>query len=84
MNPDTIEKIIKAAEPGIDRNLEISKKEYRERWTKVQKAMKQNGYDLAYACGSELDRSDVAWLAGVFDPIIERYGILIPAEGTPF
>ena len=83
MNPDTIEKIIKAAEPGIDRNLEISKKEYRERWTKVQKAMKQNGYDLAYACGSELDRSDVAWLAGVFDPIIERYGILVPAEGTP-
>ena len=83
MNPDTIEKIIKAAAPGIDRNLEIPKKEYWERWKKVQKAMKQNGYNLAYACGSELDRSDVAWLAGVFDPIIERYGILVPAEGTP-
>jgi Xaa-Pro aminopeptidase len=83
MNPDTIDKIIQAAAPKIDRNLEISKKEYRERWSEVQKAMKQNGYNLAYACGSELDRSDVAWLAGVFDPIIERYGILVPAEGTP-
>jgi Xaa-Pro aminopeptidase len=45
--------------------------------------MKKKGYDLAYACGSELDRSDVAWLAGVFDPIIERYGILVPAGGRP-
>lgn len=83
MKPETIEQIIQTANPGIKRSLEISKKEYRERWTRVQKAMKEKGYDLAYACGSELDRSDVAWLAGIFDPIIERYGILIPAEGTP-
>jgi len=83
MKRDTIEEIIDCANPEIDRSLEVSKKEYRERWQKVQKAMKQRGYDLGYACGSELDRSDVAWLAGIFDPIIERYGILIPAQGTP-
>ncbi len=83
MKRDTIEEIIKSAAPEIDRSLEVSKKEYRERWQKVQKAMKQRGYDLGYACGSELDRSDVAWLAGIFDPIIERYGILVPAQGTP-
>lgn len=83
MKPDTIEQIIQIASPKIDRNLEISKKEYEERWAKVQEAMKDRGYDLAYACGSELDRSDVAWLAGIFDPIIERYGILVPAEGRP-
>ena len=79
----TLEEIIQRATLEIERNLEISKKEYRERWTKVQKAMREKGYYLAYACGSELDRSDVAWLAGIFDPIIERYGILVPAEGTP-
>jgi Xaa-Pro aminopeptidase len=83
MKRDTIEEIIESADLEIDRSLEISKKEYRERWQKVQKAMEQRGYDLAYACGSELDRSDVAWLAGIFDPIIERYGILVPAKGTP-
>jgi len=83
MKPGTLEEIIQTANPEVERNLEISKKEYRERWTKVQKAMKEKGYDLAYACGSELDRSDVAWLAGIFDPIIERYGILIPSMGTP-
>lgn len=83
MKRDTIEEIIESADPEIDRGLEVSKKEYRQRWQKVQKAMKQRGYDLAYACGSELDRSDVAWLAGIFDPIIERYGILVPAQGTP-
>ena len=83
MKRDTIEEIINSANPEVDRILEVSKKEYRERWQKVQKAMEQRGYDLAYACGSELDRSDVAWLAGIFDPIIERYGILIPVQGTP-
>jgi Xaa-Pro aminopeptidase len=83
MKPGPLEEIIRTANPEIERSLEISKKEYRKRWTKVQKAMREKGYYLAYACGSELDRSDVAWLAGIFDPIIERYGILVPAEGTP-
>jgi Xaa-Pro aminopeptidase len=83
MKTQTIERIIETWSPRIDRDLEISKKEYAERWAKVQAAMRKKGYDLGYACGGELDRSDVAWLAGVFDPIIERYGILVPAEGMP-
>lgn len=83
MKLTAIEKIIEKADPEIDRELEVPKKEYKERWLKVQKAMREKGYDLAYACGSELDRSDIAWLAGIFDPIIERYGILVPAEGKP-
>jgi len=83
MKVKVIEEIIENFNPEIERHVEISKKEYRERWQRVQNAMKEKGYDLAFACGSELDRSDIAWLAGIFDPIIERYGILIPAEGTP-
>jgi Xaa-Pro aminopeptidase len=83
MKSQTIERIIETWSPRIDRGLEISKKEYAERWAKVQAAMRKKGYDLGYACGGELDRSDVAWLAGVYDPIIERYGILVPAEGKP-
>ncbi len=83
MNIKHLEKIIENYQPRVNRALTITKREYRQRWKKVQKAMKAKGYDLAYACGSELDRSDIAWLAGVFDPIIERYGILIPVEGTP-
>jgi Xaa-Pro aminopeptidase len=79
----TIEAIIETWAPRVRRDLRITRKEYEARWAKVQAAMRKKGYDLAYACGSELDRSDVAWLAGVFDPIIERYGILVPAEGRP-
>ncbi|MFH1612420.1 MAG: M24 family metallopeptidase [bacterium] len=75
--------IIEKTFPEIDLNISIEKEEYSQRWKKVQEVMKQKGYDLGYACGSELDRSDVAWLAGVFDPIIERYGILIPQNGVP-
>jgi Xaa-Pro aminopeptidase len=83
MGTDVIEKIIQTHSPKIEREMEISKKEYNARWARVQKAMREKGFDIGYACGSELDRSDVAWLAGVFDPIIERYGILIPARGKP-
>ncbi len=83
MSSAAVEKIIEVHGPRIRREMEITKDEYARRWAKVQKAMAAKGYDLAYACGSELDRSDVAWIAGVFDPIIERYGILIPAKGKP-
>ncbi len=83
MNHDLVEKIIETHSPKIKRELEITRQEYAKRWTIVQQKMRQKGYDIAYACGSELDRSDAAWLAGVFDPIIERYGILIPARGKP-
>jgi len=78
-----IETIIERWAPRVRLDLRIGRREYEARWAKVQAGMKKKGYDLAYACGSELDRSDVAWLAGVFDPIIERYGILVPAEGRP-
>jgi Xaa-Pro aminopeptidase len=83
MNDGTIERIIAAHKDAVDRHVVISRKEYSGRWLRVQEAMRKKGYDLGYACGSELDRSDVAWLAGVFDPIIERYGVLIPARGKP-
>ena len=79
----TVEAIVETWAPRMRRDLRIGRKEYEARWARVQAAMKKKGYDLGYACGSELDRSDVAWLAGVFDPIIERYGILVPAEGRP-
>ncbi len=83
MSDNIIENIISAHDPRINRSIAITKKEYARRWELVQKAMREKGYDLGYACGSELDRSDVAWLAGVFDPIIERYGTLVPARGKP-
>src|SRR4030042_5968585 len=83
MSDRTIEKIISTYGPRVDRSVSISKKEYARRWERVQRAMREKGYDLGSACGSELDRSDVAWLAAVFDPIIERYGILVPARGKP-
>lgn len=79
----TLEAIVEAWGPRVRRGLRIGRKEYEARWAKVQAAMRKKGYDLGYACGSELDRSDAAWLAGVFDPIIERYGVLVPAVGRP-
>lgn len=83
MKTGLIEDIIRVHGDRIERSLSVSKSEYRERWAKLQAALKAQGFDAAYACGSELDRSDVAWLAGVFDPIIERYGIIVPARGMP-
>ena len=83
MNLQVVDRIVQKYEPQINRELAITRSEYADRWRKVQTAMRLKGYDLAYACGSELDRSDVAWLAAIFDPIIERYGILIPADGKP-
>ncbi len=75
--------IIEETKPYVDTSVQITRDEYGARWKKLQEVMIGKGYGLAYACGSEIDRSDIAWLAGVFDPIIERYGILIPAEGKP-
>lgn len=83
MNVSHLDNIVAQFRPHVNRSLIITKQEYKERWKRVQHAMRAKGYDLAYACGSELDRSDVAWLAGVFDPIIERYGVLIPSSGKP-
>jgi len=76
-------RIVEKTLPKLDFSLRITKAEYRARWRAVQNQMKEKGYTLAFACGSELDRSDAAWLAAIYDPIIERYGVLIPAEGKP-
>jgi len=75
--------IIEESAPSIDKTVQIPREEYEERWQKIQKSMAIKGYDLLYVCGSELDRSDAAWLTGAFDPMIERYGALLPSEGRP-
>ena len=67
----------------IKTDLHVPRKEYEERWRRIQEVMKEKGYDLLYVCGSELDRSDSAWLVGTFDPMIERYSVLLPREGKP-
>jgi len=75
--------IIEESAPSINKTIQIPREEYKERWQKIQKSMAIKGYDLLYVCGSELDRSDAAWLTGAFDPMIERYGALLPSEGRP-
>jgi Xaa-Pro aminopeptidase len=75
--------IIEETAPSINRSIHIPREEYAARWKKLQEAMSAKGYDLLYVCGSELDRSDAAWLTGAFDPMIERYGALLPSEGKP-
>ena len=75
--------IIEEYAPTIDKSLEVSREEYRLRWRRVQNAMADKGYGLLYVCGSELDRSDAAWLAGIFDPMIERYAVILPLDGRP-
>ncbi|HEY3397816.1 MAG TPA: M24 family metallopeptidase [Armatimonadota bacterium] len=76
-------RLVEEAYPKIDFSLRITREEYQARWATVQAALKAAGFSLLYVCGSELDRSDIAWLAGVYDPIIERYGLFLPAEGQP-
>jgi len=83
MTTALLDRIVAAHAPRVRRDLAIGRPEYARRWARVQTAMAARGYDLAYACGSELDRSDAAWLAGIFDPIIERYGVLVPVRRKP-
>ena len=80
---EIISTLVEETRPKIDLSLAIKPAEYRKRWKTLQAAMKKHGYDLAYLCGSELDRSDIAYLTGFFDPIIERYGLLMPSHGAP-
>jgi len=75
--------IIEETSPTINKDAQIPREEYEERWKKVQESMAMKRYDLLYVCGSELDRSDAAWLSGAFDPMIERYGVLLPSDGKP-
>src|SRR3990172_10437067 len=67
----------------IDFSVRVTRADFRRRWRTVQDAMKEKGYDLGYACGSELDRTDVAWLTGFYDPIVERCAVAVPAHGRP-
>ena len=83
MMVEIVSQIIEEYAPTIDKSLEVSREEYRLRWRRVQNAMADKGYDLLYVCGSELDRSDAAWLAGIFDPMIERYAVILPLDGKP-
>ena len=76
-------RIIDDAIGDVDFSVRVTRGDYRKRWAQAQAVMKQKGYDVGYACGSELDRSDVAWISGFFDPIVERYAVLVPAEGKP-
>ncbi len=76
-------RLVEEAYPQMDFSLRITREEYAVRWQTVQAAMRAQGYTVLYVCGSELDRSDIAWLAGVYDPIIERYGLLLPVAGRP-
>ncbi len=73
-------RIVDKAIGGIDFSVRVTGADFQRRWRTVQTAMKEKGYDLAYACGSEVDRSDVAWLAGFYDPIVERYAVLLPVS----
>ena len=77
------ERIINKTIGEIDFSVRITRSEYQKRWNQVQESMKKKGYDIGYACGSELDRSDVAWITGFFDPIVERYAVLLPVKGRP-
>ncbi|MCX6560130.1 MAG: M24 family metallopeptidase [Candidatus Aminicenantes bacterium] len=83
MNALLADAIVERQAPLVDRGKSVTAAEYRRRWAAVRKAMADRGYDLLYVCGSELDRSDAAWLAGINDPIIERYGVIVPRTGPP-
>ena len=76
-------RIASTAIGDIDFSVQIRRTEYRRRWSTLQHAMQAKGYDIGYACGSELDRSDIAWLTGFYDPIVERYAVFVPFEGPP-
>lgn len=73
--------ILEEHAPTIKADIRVPRGEYEQRWRRVQKVMAEKGYDLLYVCGSELDRSDSAWLAGTSGPMVERYGVLLPREG---
>jgi Xaa-Pro aminopeptidase len=75
--------IVDEYRPIINTSLEIPHEEYEQRWRRVQDAMSAKKYDLLFVCGSELDKSDAAWLVGIFDPMIERYAVLLPSDGKP-
>ena len=60
----------------------IPLEEYKERITKVQKAMKEEGYDLILSYGNEAETQYVRYFSAYW-PSFETAGVLIPAEGNP-
>ena len=57
--------------------------EFKERVTKVQAAMKAEGYDLLLSYGNEAEPQYVRYFSNYW-PSFETAGVLIPAEGEPF
>ncbi len=60
----------------------IPKEEFKERIVKVQKAMKEQGYDLLLSYGNEAEPQYVRYFSNYW-PSFETAGVLIPAEGDP-
>ena len=46
--------IIEETAPEIDKSIQVTPKEYRARWRRIQEAMAEKGYILLYICGSDL------------------------------
>ena len=60
----------------------IPLEEYKERVVKVQKSMKEEGYDLILSYGNEAEPQFVRYFSAYW-PSFETAGVLIPAEGNP-
>jgi len=75
--------IIAETLPRIDSSIRIVPDEFSRRWVAIQAELRRRGFDLGYVSGSELDRSDGGWVAGIYYPQIERYGIFIGNSGKP-
>ena len=60
----------------------IPMEEYKERIKKVQKGMKEQGYDLLLSYGNEAEPQYVRYFSNYW-PSFETAGVLIPVEGEP-
>lgn len=60
----------------------IPAEEFQARVKNVQKAMKEEGYDLLLSYGNEAEPQYVRYFSNYW-PSFETAGVLIPAEGTP-
>lgn len=60
----------------------IPNEEYKERVKKVQKTMKEEGYDLILSYGNEAEPQFVRYFSNYW-PSFETAGVLIPKEGEP-
>ena len=60
----------------------IPKEEFAQRVRKVQKIMREQGYDLLLSYGNEAEPQYVRYFSNYW-PSFETAGVLIPAEGEP-